>query len=70
MPRKQEPEFVRVSDAARMLGVHRNTITRMLRDGDLHEAGRDPLDHRAVLIRLADVQRIANMVARPQKESA
>ena len=54
MPRKHEPELMRVSEAAELLGVSGKTMTRMLKDGELTVVGLDPVDHRAKLVRRAD----------------
>jgi len=73
MPRKREseqPELMRVTDAADLLGVSRKTMTRMLHDGELTIVGPDPIDHRAKLVRRADVEAILRQAARPAKKGA
>jgi hypothetical protein len=74
MPRKndtgEQPEFMRVTDAAALLGVSRKTMTRMLNDGELTIVGLDPIDHRAKLVRRADVEDILRRTARPKKGAA
>jgi excisionase family DNA binding protein len=72
MPRKHEPEpeLMRVTDAADLLGVSRKTMTRMLHDGELTIVGPDPIDHRAKLVRRADVEAILRQAARPAKKGA
>ena len=70
MPRKQEPELMRVTDAAALLGISRKTMTRMLRDGELTVVGLDPVDHRAKLVRRADVEAILRQATRPAKKGA
>jgi excisionase family DNA binding protein len=73
MPRKREseqPEFMRVSEAAALLGISNRTMTRMLTDGSLEVVGLDPMDHRAKLVRRADVEAILRLTARPQKSPA
>ncbi len=70
MPRKHEPELMRVSEAAELLGVSGKTMTRMLKDGELTVVGLDPVDHRAKLVRRADVEAILRQAARPAKKGA
>jgi predicted site-specific integrase-resolvase len=70
MPKKAEPEFMRVSEAAELLGVSRKTITRMIADGELAIVGRDPVDHRAKLVRRADVEAILRQANRPPRKEA
>jgi excisionase family DNA binding protein len=65
---QNQPELMRVTDAADLLGVSRKTMTRMLRDGELTVVGLDPIDHRAKLVRRADVEAILRQAARPPRK--
>lgn len=66
----EQPEMMRVTDAAELLGVSRKTMTRMLNDGELEIVGKDPVDHRAKLVRRADVEAILRQAARPARKKA
>jgi excisionase family DNA binding protein len=70
MPRKHEPELMRVAYAAELLGVSGKTMTRMLKDGELTVVGLDPVDHRAKLVRRADVEAILRQATRPPRKGA
>lgn len=49
---------MRATEAARMLGVHRSTIGRMARRGEL-TARPDPLNKRVLLVDRAQVEQLA-----------
>ena len=70
MPRKPAPELMRVTEAAELLGVSRKTMTRMIADGEITVVGPDPVDHRAKLVRRADVEAILRQAARPSRKGA
>ena len=52
------PGYMNVSEVAEVLGVHRRTVWRLIRSGQL-EAVINPLDRRAKLLRREDVERLA-----------
>jgi excisionase family DNA binding protein len=54
-------EYVRISDAADLLGVTRFRVSKLVRDGVL-AAYTSPLDRRSRLVRRADVEALRNRV--------
>ncbi len=58
-----EPELITFGEAMRRLGVSKNTLARLVRDGGL-VVYRNPLDRREKLLQAAAIDRLR----RPQRE--
>jgi hypothetical protein len=62
MPRKptdtepQDDALISVAEASKRLGIGRTKMTQLIAEGTLPIVGKDPLDKRIKLVRVADVE--------------
>ncbi len=60
-------EWMTVPEAAKYLGVHRSKIYRLIKEGELKFAGKNPLDKRQSVLKRSDIEALAK---RAPKEAA
>ena len=52
-------DWMTVPEAAKYLGVHRSKIYRLIQEGELQFAGKNPLDKRQRVLRRSDIEALA-----------
>jgi hypothetical protein len=55
-PEPQDDALISVAEASKRLGIGRTKMTQLIAEGTVPIVGKDPLDKRIKLVRVADVE--------------